>query len=411
MTPLQKLQLRQSETRQKLATLLETDLEKRGETYADDLAKLTAALKGLEPEIQAAIMAQPDDNETRTEDDGAETPEDREYVDLLQRSSIIDYLGEALGEPVEGASRELREELDVGVGYLPLDVLETRADAATNVDASTAPADTQQGGIAGRVFAQTAGAYLGVQRPTVPTGTVSYVELTSGATADVRSDGVAKDAEVGTFTVQSVNPVRATARYLLGLESTARIRGLEEALRADLSATLGDKLDKIALNGQAAVTNVSPAVTGILGSLTAPNPAPTTEAGATDYLAAYDARVDGQYSQDGANVRMLVNSETYRHAQQQAFSSTGSELLRDRLQPAKFRVSANMPATASMVAAAISYTAGRRGYVQPVWRNVQIIRDPYTRAAEGQVALTVVLLTGGVMVDSNPFAYHSFKVA
>ena len=173
--------------------------------------------------------------------------------------------------------------------------VEHRADAATNVAASIAET---QSSIAGRIFAESSGAYLGVERPTVGVGESTYVALSSGASADFRSDGVGKDAEIASFSTKTVSPSRVTVRYLFGVESTVRLQGLEEALRADLTASIGDKLDAVALTGQAAVNNVSPAVEGLISQLAAPT-APGGVSTWDDYLGVYPGRVDGKYSVDG----------------------------------------------------------------------------------------------------------------
>ena len=250
---------------------------------------------------------------------------------------------------------------------------------------------------------------MGVQRPSVPVGETHYYTLTGGASADVRSDGVAKDAEAASFTDKSVAPVRATAKYLFGVETTARIRGFEEALRADIRAVLGDKLDSLALNGQAAVNNVSPAIEGIISQLADPTN-PSDEAEWDDYYGLYAARVDGKTSMDGSNVRLLVNPATYKHAVALQVKTSG-ELLRRVLPDGRFRASANMPDAASGIATVLSYTASARtGFVQPVWRGISLIRDVYSNAAEGQVALTAIMLTGAAMVDSSRYGRHELKI-
>ena len=251
---------------------------------------------------------------------------------------------------------------------------------------------------------------MGVQRPSVPTGETHYYTLTGGASADVRSDGVSKDAEIATFTSKSVEPVRLTARYLWGVETTGRIRGFEEALRADIRAVMGDKLDFLALNGQAAVANTSPLVEGIISALANPTN-PTAIAAWADYLKLYPARVDGKTSMDGANVRLLVNADTYKNAYGLQIGVSG-ELLGRELPAGRFRASANMPATAATIATILSYTASPRvGFVQPVWRGISLIRDVYTNAASGQVALSAIMLTGGAMVDSSLYGRHEVKIA
>ena len=356
-----------------------------------EMDTLSVEYADVERQKRAAIIAADTPESDNPEPEN--TPETREIDGLIERAEIGAYLrAAASGNPVDGAERELRQAVlgdDADETYMPIDILmplETRADASTDVSASIAHAQSQ---IIGRIFAQTAGAYLGVQRPSVPVGETHYYALTGGTSADVRSDGVAIDAAAATFTDKSVAPVRITARYLWGTETTARVRGFEEALRADIRAVLGDKLDVLAINGQAAVANTSPKVEGIISELT--NPAnPTQVATWTDYLSLYPAQVDGKASMDGSNVRLLVNPETYKHAHGLQIATSG-ELLRRELPAGRFRASANMPATASDIATILSYTASARtGFVQPVWRGISLIRDVYTKAAEGQVALTAM---------------------
>ena len=71
-----------------------------------------------------------------------------------------------------------------------------------------------------------------------------------------------------------------------------------------------------------------------------------------------------------------------------------------------------MPATAATIATLLSYTASpRAAFVQPVWRGISLIRDVYSKASEGQIALTAIMLTGGAMVDSSLYGRHEVKIA
>ena len=270
-----------------------------------------------------------------------------------------------------------------------------------------------QQNIIGRIFAETAGAYLGVQRPSpfLLARAHYYALELAGVSADVRADGVSKDAEIATFTSKAVEPVRLTAQGICGaLKRPHGLRGFEEALRADIRAVMGDKLDSLALNGQAAVANTSPLVEGIISGLADPEN-PAAAATWNDYLSLYPARVDGKTSMDGSNVRLLVNADTYKHAHGLQIITSG-ELLGRELPAGRFRASANMPATAATIATLLSYTASARvGFVQPVWRGIQLIRDVYSKASEGQIALTAIMLTGAAMVDSSLYGRHEVKIA
>ena len=398
MTNLQRLELRASELRQKLndlSALAELNDEQRG-----DIDKLANEYSDVERQKRAAILAGDTPEITEPQDGDGET---REITSLLERAEIRSFLTSAAsGNPVTGAERELRQAIlgdDVDESYMPIDILtplETRADAVTNVADSI---QHNQQNIIGRLFRNTAGAYMGVQRPSVPVGETHYYTLTGGATADFRSDGVAKDAEAATFATKSVEPIRLTARYLFGIETTARIRGFEEALRADIRAVLGDKLDLVASRGQAAVTDVSPVIEGLVTSYAQSGSDETSTW--LDYLNMYPAHVGGKVSDDGSNVRALVNVATFQKAYSIQIPTSG-EMLMDRLPAGRFKASANMPLKNGELAYALTYAeTSRTTYVQPVWRGIQLIRDVYTEAAKGQVSLTAIMLTGAAMVNKS----------
>lgn len=382
---------------------------------AETLNGLTARYQRTEAAYRAALIAE-------TETAAANPPEDgqpAEFRALVRRSSLAVFLsGVAAEDDQTGAERELRKSVfgeQDRPDLIPFDMLapapatEERADTASTV--SSAALETQAGIIA-RVFAATSAAYLGAAMPTVAVGQANYPVLTAGTTGDVRSPGVALDAGAATLTVEPVNPVRATARYLFNLENLALVRGYEESLSQDIRAVLGDKLDALTISGQAAVANVSPAFEGILSALTDPTAASAVATWST-YLAAFTERVDGKYSQDGSNVRVLVNPVTFQHAWDLPAGTDGrAGLLRDVLPAGRFRTSANMPASVTNVAAAIAFASGNGvGFVAPVWRGISAIRDPYTNASEGQIALTLQMLVGGKMVRDDMYAQLSFKTA
>ena len=355
------------------------------------------------------------EDEEDKQPDGPADAEGREVRRLLGRASIVDYLMEAEGqEALAGASKELRmatmgQDLP---GYMPLEMLEHRVDAVSDIAAAV---QNNQQTIAPRVFNRGALAYLGVQTPSVPVGTVSYPRLTAGTAADVRDDGVELDGTAATLTTEEINPVRLTASYTYGTETLQRIRGFEEALRADLQETLQDKRDELGINGQAEVANTSPAIEGIINSLTNPSN-PTAIATYADYLAAFDSMVDGKYALSGEEVRLLVNADTWQQAMGLVVpsGSGGNMLFREYLPSARFRVSGNMPATPNnnfATALAVATGAPARGFFLPTWSGVQLIPDPYTLAKKGQRLLTAIMMVGFQMIDSASYRRLEFQVA
>ena len=385
----------------------------------DDL-ELRAAMdsvKSLETRQAASVEKERlDALDAAASGDTPGSSEGREFDRMLDRTSVADYLdAAAAGRAVDGAAAELRAAAlgpSAPAEYMPLDLLaprgqELRADAATSVASTVAD---NQSTIAGRIFAIGALDYLGAARPTVPYGTQSYVSLTAGGSADFRNDGVALDATAAVFTTKSINPSRVQARYLFDNIIDVRMQGASDSLATDLRAALADKLDAVGLKGQAAVANTSPALTGIVNALADPTN-PTAVATWTDYLDAYDDAVDGKTAMDDSAVRMLVNQATWKQARGLQIATSG-ELLRDRLPQGRFRVSANMPPTASDIATALAYAAGPgRGFVQAVWRGIRLIRDPFTNSADDRTAVTATLYVGQDMVDAARYTRLEFKLA
>ena len=414
MRPSQSITVQMSELREKINGL-------PAEAEASEIDALTKTYTGMEARYRAAVIVEAGEDERAASEDGPDD-EAKEKAAIKAKASLSDYILEALnGVTLTGAAAELRAaELGAeGVSdMVPLVMfddtaaaeMEQRADATTNI-ATAIPRNQQS--IAARVFARGAAAYMGVQTPTVPVGTTSYPRLNAGTTADARNAGVELDGVAATLSTQEINPVRLTASYTFSTESLQRVRGFEEALRADIMATIADKRDFLALNGQAAVANASPVVAGLLSALVDPDN-PTALATWSDYLNAFDASVDGKYAQDDTEVRILTNLETWRQARGLSIGDQAQGgLLRDRLPGARFRPSANMPNTgANKFAAAIAYASGSpaRGFFMPTWAGVTLIVDPYTKAKGGEKILTAVAHVGFAMVDANAYKQLVFQV-
>ena len=165
MTPSQTMQVRMSETREKVNDLAAAE-------SADDISrreKLSAELKAQEVEFRAAIEAE-----------STATPETTEWADLSERFD----LGEMFTNVIEhrassGVIGEVQKERSLAANALPVEMLmEHRA-------VTPAPADTgqTQNAIEGYVFPQSVAAFLGIPSPVVPVGDATFPVLTSDPTA------------------------------------------------------------------------------------------------------------------------------------------------------------------------------------------------------------------------------------
>ena len=98
MTARQRLQLEQSEIRQKLNTLLAVEPGELTEEQRAEMDTLTARAQQLEPELRAAIVAEGDEEAAAAGafSDTADG-ESAEIRGLLTRVSLSDYLAPAAG--------------------------------------------------------------------------------------------------------------------------------------------------------------------------------------------------------------------------------------------------------------------------------------------------------------------------
>ena len=354
------------------------------------------------------------------------TAEQREFSRMFDRANPDDFLRDAaIGSNSGGASAELRKHL-LGsddpnavplAALLPRDAFslgtaEERADVATSLGSTYGAGTVEQ--MAARVFQGSAAAFLGIQTPTVPVGVRSYNMVLTGATADVRSPGVAHDAVVGTVRNTDIAPARVTARMQIAREDIALIPGYQTGWENDLRGALMLERDRMILNGQAAVNNVSPAVAGILMDANIADPSnPGDIATYVDYLNAYDD-VDA-YSDDGSNIRLITNANVFKHARGLSVGPSASAfaLLRDRAEmgPGRFRQSEAMPDTNATIGKAISARLGHRGAVSPVWMRLEIIRDEFSNASEGLINLTAYLLTNVGIADPKVYRHLEYKTA
>ena len=181
MTPLQRLQLKASETRQSLNVLLaldELDDEQRA-----SMGVLTVTMQNIEVETRAAIVAEGDPTVTATDDDSAA----REMRALISGASIAGIFAAAMEHrATSGETAELQQHLHLSPNQIPLALLrgdlETRA---TGVTPAPTNVGQNQSEIIATVFPMSCAAFLNIDSPTVATGEAIYPVLTTGADVGV----------------------------------------------------------------------------------------------------------------------------------------------------------------------------------------------------------------------------------
>ena len=390
MTPLQRLQLRQSETRQSLNVLLALD-ELTDEQRAE-MATLTTSMQNLEVETRAAIVAEGDPTVTASDDDSAA----REMRALIDGASIGAIFGATLEHrATEGQTAELQQHLRLSPNQVPLALLMEHR-AVTPAPANVAQ---NQAEIIPAVFPASCAAFLGVDMPTVGVGESIYPVLTTSATTHTPAENAAAAETTGAFSADVLSPSRLQASFFYSREDRARFAGMDSALRQNLGDALSDALDKQILVGSE----------GLLTGTKLPN----HDAGAVTSYANYRselgyARVDGKFAGSVGDIKIVMGSATYGHCAGVFRSANAGDraALEDLMAvTAGVKVSAHVPAAtgANKKQEAVIRLGSRRDMVSPIWEGISLIPDEITKAANGQIVITAVMLHAVKILRADGF--------
>ena len=398
MTNVQKLQIRQSEIRERLNALSnpETELSEDGKT---ELNSLMAEMAEIEPKLRAAIVAEQETVEARNDERGSG---DSRLDDLRKRASVSEYIRQAVnGQPLDGACRELNQELGItairgqgGGTLLPVEqlALQHRADMA-NTTTTAADADqTNRRPIFGRLFARGVMDAMGVRLDSVPVGMIEYPILSDATTpAQTAEDADAADTVAAQWNSETLKPKRLIAQYELTAESIMQIPGLDAALSSDLQMAMTSQMNKEVLTGSGAGANVR----GLDTAITFPAD-PTGVVTFTDSVNFGLSAIDGLHAESEADISVVLGPATYRKVAgilQTSTTESAFDVLRRR--GTTVLTSAHVAAPASNIQKGYIH-AGRdmaRGdSVAAVWPAIELIRDPYTLASASKTIITSVML-------------------
>ena len=261
MDTLQKVQLKQSELKVKLSELLDTPVETRAETFADDLGALTSQVKSVELEVQAALLAQPEIVEKRAEEKPTETAEEKELRELRAEVNFGKYIAGALsgGGVRTGAENELNEHLGLAANEFPMDMLvEMETRAARDGDASA-----MQRPWVDRVFAESAAMRLGITFESVAPGVAAFPVTTAGGGGAQRGREQATAERTYTVAITELKPTRNAVHGIYTIEDNARLPGLSEAILRDMRMGIVEAVDRAIFKGDGGADENSADITGL----------------------------------------------------------------------------------------------------------------------------------------------------
>ena len=401
MTTTQKIALRLSEVRTRLNEVSGLEGDDFTQEIRSESEKLTKEYGDLERRHRAAIIAEGEPVETRN----ADTGEGAELRQLISKANISGIFDAALsGAQATGAEAELQKELKLDGNSVPLALLrrhddgdvEHRTTGVTPVPAAGS-IGASQSEIIPAVFPEGAVAFLGIPQPTVPVGERVYTVLSTSAAPGTPAKGAEQGHSAAAFTAAVLSPSRVQASLFFAREDRARLAGLDESLRSNLSESLGDELDQQVLTG----TN------GLLTGTVLANNA----ASAADTFATYRSRfafglVDGKYAMTTGDLRLLVGSATYSHAASvyRGNSSDLDALASLMTATGGVRVSANMTAVSGDKQNVVIRRGGRQDAVVAIWEGVSLITDEVSQSKAGEIIVTAVMLYAFKVLRADGFS-------
>ena len=386
----QKIQVRQSEMRTAIRVLLDkgepTDVEKT------ELSALRNEQDESETSLRAAIETEGVEA-TAT----VETPEKRELAQLTERSNLGSILSAVVEHRATGGPElELQQHHGLAINQIPLDMLRLRPEERALTPAPT-NTETMQDEIVQPVFADSAGAFLGVFQPTVAMGDAVYPVLTSRpVVGGPHTDSTDVGETTGAFDSELLAPGRIQASFFWKRTDSARFPTMEASLRMALNSGLAEKADQEIINGSKGLLNGS--------NLGAHNVAAVTAF--ADYLSEFCyARVDGRYATGQDMLRIVMGSGTYAHAGTVYRSNNADFSVLDSLmqKTGGVKVSSHVPAVASNKQNSVIRLGMRRDMVQPLWNGITVVVDEVTRSGKGEIEVTAVMLLATQIIRAAGF--------
>ena len=396
---LRELRERQSKERQRMAELSRED--SLSDEMRAELDKIEAGTPDLERQLRAAQgTVDAEETEQRAAGAAARAPEgdaeDRERAELRRKVRLSGYVAAAVEQrSAAGAEAEYNAALGIAGNRFPLDLLApVEHRATTDTDTTTTPRRWLD-----RLFAGTAAERVGVTMESVPDGVASFPVTTAGAGAAQRGRGEAAADAAWTLGLTELRPTRNAVRLTFNVEDAARIPGLESALTRDLRMALTEGIDRAIFLGDDGASEASANITGLqTAAISEQTVTQANKVLGPGTLAAFTGLVDGIHAMGLGDLRVVAAIGAWRLWEDTIINSSADNMtLAAFLRNAGLSWSARgeiETATADGdFGAFVGLSRGIEGAaVAAVWDAGELIRDPYSGAATGEVALTLSYL-------------------
>lgn len=383
-----RLQRRQSEIRQSLSELVGKPELSEDETRS--METLDAEYRANEVKYRAALIAE--DTERREAKDELETRSADEWNELVggfELRQVAFALDE--GKALSGATKEVIEEMRNSGGYqgipIPYAALETRA--GETVSGADLPEPRRIRPIIDRLFPGSVASRLGVESITIEQGELAFPVATAGAVFGWQADEISNVGAASPYQTaeRSLNPDHTGGAQMVITRKALKQSGagLEQAIRRDLNAVIGAEIDRMVINGSGAAgepLGIIPGAATYGITSTAVGAAATWGAFRAEVVAFMAANAITSPSQ----VKLAFPPAIWSDLDDTLITGTAvsewDRLIRHISNPATSNV---IPAATAIMTANVQGIAP--GYLG-LYGGVDLIRDPYTKAASGSLVLT-----------------------
>ena len=350
----------------------------------------------------------------------ATAPEDRERMELRGRTRFRDFLV-AVDEhrTADGAAGEYLDALGIkrigqsGGTAFPMEMLAPPMEqrAVSNTDTTTMPRRWLD-----RLFAGSAAMMVGVTMESVPAGVASFPVTTGGATAAQRQRSTdAADDAAWTVGVEEAKPKRNAVRAVFSIEDAARIPGLESALVRDLRMALVEGVDKSIFVGDAGASGTDSDITGLQTAADV-NEEELSQANKVKWpetVSAFHNMVDGLHAMTAADLKIVASVGAYRLWNSTTANTNRNEsvgqILRGNGLNFTSREGISKVTTANAFGAFVGLARGIEGAAcMAMWEQGELVRDPYSASAKGEVGLTINTLWDFVLPRPSNFQRLKF---
>lgn len=252
--------------------------------------------------------------------------------------------------------------------------------------------------------------------PSVPVGDLNVPVLSgSQAASNVAKDASVGDAAAGTLTAVTFSPTRIQFEYIMRREDRARMLGLDDVLRSDISMAVSDQVDAQVLAGDGSAPNFG----GFLAAEASGGlPALTAHAAEVTYplaLAELARGVDGEYAGSIPECSMVVGDDSYRKLATLVNAGSGETAAATyHRMLAGFMASSNITAPDANDQEGILAKLGAGiNAICPMWGGLQLIVDEVSSANRkmGWISLTGVLLSDFKITRKDGFTRVAFQLA